>query len=410
MSAPVAVDDIAADTVSIGGTTVTGGAVILNDMGAAPLQVQGFRAGPEGGGGTFVTYTLGGIGPLPVLSVEGIYGTLRLAASGTWQYTLDAADPDTLALPLNQPAADIFTYRVQDANGDSDLGKLTINVLGANAAPVITSDGGGARARIAVHEGGRAVTTVAASDAEGAALAYSIAGGADAGKFRIDAATGRLSFKSAPDHERPKDAGRDNVYDVVVAASDGVASDAQAIAVRVQDVGVRIVGAGWSDIVLAGPLGRATSRDDVLKGRGGHDWLSGGGGIDTILGGAGRDVLNGGRGHDVLRGGAGDDFFVFASRASARHADTIEDFRHEHDAIVLQAVDFRGLGWGGLKANAFHAADGATSAHDASDRIVYDTANGRLFYDADGRGGQAAVHFATLTGAPAIDAGDFLIV
>ena len=55
MSAPVAVDDIAADTVSIGATTVTGGAVILNDIGAAPLQVQGFRAGPEGGGGTFVT-------------------------------------------------------------------------------------------------------------------------------------------------------------------------------------------------------------------------------------------------------------------------------------------------------------------------------------------------------------------
>ena len=410
MSAPIAVDDIAADILSIGGTTVTGGAVTLNDTGTAPLQVQGFRAGPESGGGSFVTYTLGGIGPLPVHSIKGVYGTLMLAASGAWQYTLDPADPDTRGLSLNQLATDVFTYRVEDPNGDRDLGQLTINVLGVNAAPVITSNGGGATARVAMHEGGKAVTAVVASDAQGTALTYSIAGGADAGTFRIDAATGKLSFKSAPDHERPKDAGRNNVYDVVVAASDGISSDTQTIAVRVQDVGVRVVGANWADIVLAGPLGRATGRDDVLNGRGGHDWLSGGAGNDTIHGGSGRDVLDGGRGHDVLRGGTGDDFFVFTDRPSARHADRIADFRHDHDTIVLQGADFRGLGWGGLKAKLFYAADGAYAAHDASDRIVYDTASGRLFYDRDGEGGKAAVHFATLAGAPTLDAGDFLIV
>jgi Ca2+-binding RTX toxin-like protein len=333
-----------------------------------------------------------------------------LAASGAWQYTLNTADPDMLALPLNQPATDVFTYRVQDANGASDLGQLTINVLGANGAPTITSGGGGPKARIAMHEGSRAVTTLAASDPDGTPLTYSIAGGADAGKFEIDAATGRLRFKSAPDHDRPRDAGRDNIYDVVVAVSDGAASDTQAIAVRVQDVGVRIVGAGWGDIVLAGPLGRATGSDDVLKGRGGHDWLSGGGGDDTIHGGAGRDVLSGGRGHDTLYGGTDDDFFVFADRPSTRHADTIGDFRHGHDTIVLQGSDFRGLDWAGLRANAFHAADGATGALDDTDRIIYDAASGKLLYDADGRGGQAAVHFATLGGAPTIDAGDFLIV
>jgi VCBS repeat-containing protein len=410
MSAPVAVDDIAADTVSIGGTTVTAGVVVLNDIGAGPLQVQGFRAGPEAGGGTFKTYVLGGVGPLPVYSVEGKYGTLMLAASGAWQYTLNASDPDTLALPRDKLATDVFTYRVQDFAGGTDLGQLSVNVVGVNAAPVITSNGGGAAAKIAIHEGAKAVTIVKAADADGTALSYSIAGGADAGKFRIDAATGKLTFKSAPDFERPNDAGHDNVYKVVVAVSDGSATDTQALAVRVQDVGVRVSGTDWSDIVLAGPLGRATGRDDVLKGRGGHDWLSGGGGNDTIHGGSGRDVLIGGKGHDVLRGGTGDDFFVFADRPLARHADTIGDFRHDHDTLVLEAADFRGLGWGGLKAKAFHAADGATKAHDASDRIVYDSASGQLYYDADGRGGHAAVHFATLEHAPKLDAGDFLIV
>jgi VCBS repeat-containing protein len=410
MSAPVAVDDIAPDTLAIGVMTVTAGAVILNDTGTLPLQVEAFRAGPETGTGSFATYILGGIGPLPVLSVTGLYGTLSLAASGAWQYTLDVADPDTLALPFGQVAADVFTYRLYDGKGGTDLGQLSINVEGVNTAPIVTSDGGGAKAKIVLHEGIRAVTTVAATDAEGDALTYAIAGGADAARFRIDAATGELRFRSTPDFEAPRDAGRNNVYDVVVSASDGATGDTQAIAVRVKDVGARVTGGNGTDIVTDGPFGRAGSGDDVIKGRGGHDLLWGGGGNDTIHGGAGRDVLKGGKGQDVLRGGSGEDFFVFCEAPSAKNADLIEDFRHDHDTLVLTFFNFPGIGWGGLSGTAFQSGDGATKARDASDRIVYDTTTGKLYFDSDGRGGEAAVHFATLEGAPKLDAGDFLIV
>ena len=322
MSVPVAVDDSAAGPVSIGGTLVTGGLVTANDFGPGPLRVQGFRAGPEAGSGAFVTYALGGIGPLPVYAIEGTYGTLMLASTGAWEYTLNRDDPDTRALDLNQAATDIFTYRLEDASGATDLAQLTIDVLGVNSAPAIISDGAGGRARVAIHEGSRTVTTVSASDADGQVVTYSIAGGADAGRFTIDEVTGKLSFKTARSFDRPADKGRDNVYDVVVAASDGAATDTQAIAVRVLNVGARVVGTGWFDLIFSGPLGRATSGDDVLRGRGGSDWLSGGRGDDTISGGAGRDVLNGGRGHDDLRGGAGGDCFVFTDRPSARNADT----------------------------------------------------------------------------------------
>ena len=34
-----------------------------------------------------------------------------------------------------------------------------------------------------------------------------------------------------------------------------------------------------------------------------------------------------------------------------------------------------------LSAEQFHSGAGATAAHDASDRIVYDTASGALYYD-----------------------------
>jgi hypothetical protein len=54
------------------------------------------------------------------------------------------------------------------------------------------------------------VGAVVASDPEGA-VTYSIAGGADAALFTIDATTGALAFVTAPNFETPADAGADNV-------------------------------------------------------------------------------------------------------------------------------------------------------------------------------------------------------
>ena len=121
-------------------------------------------------------------------------------------------------------------------------------------------------------------------------------------------------------------------------------------------------------------------------------------------------MLVGGAGHDKLIGGSGRDFFVVCDAASARHADTVDDFRPDHDLVVLARSDFHGLAWGALRESAFYSADGATKAHDATDRVIYDSAGGRLYFDADGKGGHAAIHFATLEGTPALTAGDFFIV
>src|SRR5262245_36462525 len=49
------------------------------------------------------------------------------------------------------------------------------------------------------------------------------------------ATSGVLSFVTAPNFEAPTDAGLNNVYDVVVQASDGALTDSQAIAVTVTD-------------------------------------------------------------------------------------------------------------------------------------------------------------------------------
>ena len=55
--------------------------------------------------------------------------------------------------------------------------------------------------------------------------------------FRIDAATGELRFRTAPDFEAPADAGANNVYNLTVSASDGTLPAVErAIAVTVTDV------------------------------------------------------------------------------------------------------------------------------------------------------------------------------
>ena len=44
------------------------------------------------------------------------------------------------------------------------------------------------------------------------------------------------------------------------------------------------------------------------------------------------------------------------------------------------------------------------------DRLIYDAATGKLFFDADGTGAEAQVLIATLSDAPVIGAGDFVVI
>lgn len=140
-----------------------------------------------------------------------------------------------------------------------------------------------------------------------------------------------------------------------------------------------------------------------------------GNGLDNrVIGNAGDNILNGGGGRDILSGGAGKDNFVFSTGLdAATNRDFIADFNAADDTIRLTkdgAGMFNALDRGGLKGFAFHAAAGAKSGHDGNDRIVYDTTTGALYYDADGSGSGAAIHFATLKGAPALTSADFVVV
>ncbi len=113
---------------------------------------------------------------------------------------------------------------------------VPITVTAVNDAPIITSNGSGATAAIAVLETTSTVTTVTSTDVDGGTAVYSISGGADAARFSINASTGVLTFVAPPDFEVPSDADMNNVYDVTVQVYDGSLTDTQAIAVTVVDV------------------------------------------------------------------------------------------------------------------------------------------------------------------------------
>ena len=156
-----------------------------------------------------------------------------------------------------------------------------------------------------------------------------------------------------------------------------------------------------------------------LEGRGGNDSILGGGFDDIIDGGAGNDTLSGGEfsddGPDTLTGGAGADSFMIEMPIEDAYADVVTDFASGVDVIRLDANRMPELGASGTFSTndpRFHAAAGASSGHDADDRVVYDTSSGRLYFDPDGSGEETPFLIATLNagaGAAALAAADIAV-
>jgi len=151
--------------------------------------------------------------------------------------------------------------------------------------------------------------------------------------------------------------------------------------------------------------GTGNNLGNTITGNTGANVLDGGSAGDILDGGGGADTLIGGIGNDDLTGGNGADNFVFDTALGASNVDDILDFVVADDTIQLDRAIFSGVAANGtLAASAFVA---GTAALDASDRIIYDSATGKIFYDADGVGGVAQVLFATVDPGTALNNADF---
>jgi hypothetical protein len=127
----------------------------------------------------------------------------------------------------------VVTVQASDGNGGTATQTISVTVTPVNDNnPVFTSADAAS-----VTENTTAVMTVTATDADipSQPVTFSIAGGADQSKFAITS-DGMLSFLAPPDFEQPTDANGDNLYVVIVEASDGSLTNLQAILVTVTNV------------------------------------------------------------------------------------------------------------------------------------------------------------------------------
>jgi len=178
---------------------------------------------------------------------------------------------------------------------------------------------------------------------------------------------------------------------------------------KVNDV---LYGTARRDIIFGGVGNDAIyggAENDRLAGESGNDRLHGGGGNDNMTGGTGDDRLYGGDGRDTLRGNSGRDAFVFNTRPNGlTNLDTLSDFSVADDTIWLDNNVFASLGQAGpLRPSMFWA---GTAAHDATDRVVYDSGQGVLYYDPDGTGAASKVAVTKLSTGLKMTYADILIV
>ncbi len=146
---------------------------------------------------------------------------------------------------------------------------------------------------------------------------------------------------------------------------------------------------------------------DRLYGDEGNDTLFGGSGNDKLFGGIGNDLLVGETGNDILIGGAGADQFKF--NALNEGVDLIKDFSAtDGDRIVLSSSGFGSdLSLGKLNTEDFIL---GTAAKRESDRLIYDSATGVLYFDTDGTGSLQQTQVAQFANRPDLNPSDIWIV
>jgi hypothetical protein len=316
--------------------------------------------------------------------------------------------------PADSDRDNVYNVVVTASDGHwSDSQAIAVTIANLAEAPVITSNGGGASGAVSVAENGVAVAVVAAADPEGVAVTYSIAGGADAARFAINAQTGALHFIAAPDWELPADSNQDNVYAVVVRASDGQLVDDQTLNVTVTNLrdGNTVTGTSGGDSISATSTNtalRTSNEEDVVFGRDGHDTIHGMAGDDEIYGEAGNDTLVGGGGADKLTGGFGKDQFTYnaVSDSTGASRDVITDFsRSQGDKISLSAIDANSL----ASLNQAFTFIGTSAFSNVAGQLRYETSGGMTTIFGDVNGDGLADLQIQLSGSIPLISSDFIL-
>lgn len=281
---------------------------------------------------------------------KGTYGTVTIAADGTYSYVLHAGADQ---LSQGQLASDTFAVLVSDGKGGWASKDVTVNVTGTNNTPVLEEAGGNIYVPFALN-GSQIIGQLHGHDVDANdVLTYGLQGGVDDGSgsitlqglygtLTIDSATGKYTYEL--DMSNPTvqhlDKGSTLNESFTTTVHDGwetvdskleitVSSDHT---VKALDTPGTLYGDS-SDNLLLGSGG-----NDVIKGGIGNEAMFGGDGNDTLYGGAGNDYLDGGTGSNQLYGGEGNDVLVFSAGNTVMDGGTGIDLMIGADKETLDSL------------------------------------------------------------------------
>ena len=152
-------------------------------------------------------------------NTAGFYGTFSINAAGAWSYIANSAHNEFVAGTTYTD-----TFNVTSADGTAT--SVTINILGSNDAPVITTE-----ATQSVAENMTLVAALTSTDADSVGTnpaSFTITGGADQALFGISG--GNLVFNAPRDYETQA-----HSYQVEVTANDGSNTTSKIITVNLTD-------------------------------------------------------------------------------------------------------------------------------------------------------------------------------
>jgi Ca2+-binding RTX toxin-like protein len=174
-------------------------------------------------------------------------------------------------------------------------------------------------------------------------------------------------------------------------------------------------GTELDDVMLGGNSSKVGDRfygedgDDVLNGRAGDDYLNGGSGSDTLTGGAGKDVFALTAADDGEGDGDddGDDFPDIGAYFNGDHwkGDIVTDFKQGQDKLQVSLEEF---GLSSSKAFVLTVGNNPTPGT-SGPNFLFDTATDRLWFDADGKGGDhEPLLLATFENGVTLKSSDFI--
>ena len=210
---------------------------VVDDTGSAPTFTQASASitVDENTASAVYTAQASDVDPGDTLTY-GIAGTdSSLFTIGSSSGELAFISPPDHEQPADSGTDNIYDLAITatDSIGKQAQQSLTISVNNLNDnSPQFNLNS----SAFSTPENSTAVATIAAADADGDDLSFSLISTTDANHFTIDPTSGALSFNQAPDFETPQDSNADNTYELELSVFDGSHTTTQSISVTVTNI------------------------------------------------------------------------------------------------------------------------------------------------------------------------------